>query len=275
MLEVIPANLARGVQLAGLRGTFGRGVPTRALIAFWTPDSHESSGVRGVWLAAQRDDGLPEGAIRDLLLDVLPSYRAGPNGPVSQCCPVCGGASPGWAATADGRPVCPTHLAELWERLAQRWFRAAQVVSCPRCGRSASFLWSQGGGIFCSRCLVSSLSTDESTSHWILTAFSPLPSEMQGELRIFREAWRWVSVCLRCGSSEIRIRRILLDFPKVSGPVYPLWEMDKKDRTPGAELRRWRQLQIYTQGFMRVTLECPQCGYLERELPGVGSGPVE
>ncbi len=271
MIEVIPANLARGIQLVGTREISGRRVPTRVLMAFRAPEQQPSL-VRGVWLDSERPDDLPASAVRDLVLDALPLSGVGTVGAGSRGCPVCGEAAVGMAMMGDGRPICITHLAELWEETGRGWFPASDCVSCPRCGRSVTFLWAQQGRTLCSHCLGSAISGGEPPTRWVVTAFPPLPSEMRGDLRIFAQAWRWISVCLRCGSPDIRVRRILLDFPKVTGPVYPLWEMDKKDRTPGAELRRWRQLHIYTQGFMRVTLECPQCGYLERELPGVGFG---
>jgi hypothetical protein len=40
------------------------------------------------------------------------------------------------------------------------------------------------------------------------------------------------------------------------------------EREPDAEARRQRQLEIYERGLLKVTIECPQCGYLEREFVG-------
>lgn len=272
MIEVIPANLSRGIQLVGVRGGSGRRAPTRVLVAFRSPQYQPATLVRGVWLDSERSDDLPTAAVRDLVLDALPLPGVATNEAGSKGCPVCGKTTMGMAMTGDGHPVCMTHLGELWEQTARGWFPSSNCIPCPRCNRPITFLWEEEGRKLCSHCLASALSGKDSPIQWVVTAFPPLPSEMEGDLRIFREAWRWISVCLRCGSSDVRVRRILLDFPKVTGPVYPLWEIGQKDRNPGAELRRWRQLQIYTQGFMRVTLECPQCGYLERELPGVGFG---
>jgi hypothetical protein len=66
-----------------------------------------------------------------------------------------------------------------------------------------------------------------------------------------------------------------MDFPRTTSPLYPLWEIRQGDRTPEGEQRRARQLEIFTKGLMRVTLECPQCGYLEREMPGLALDPGE
>ncbi len=272
MIEVIPACLARGIQLVRVGGFSGNRVPISVLMAFRAPDHHPPILLRGVWLDPERSDDLPPAAVRDLVLDALPLPGGGTNEAGFKCCPVCGEATVGMAMTADGRPICMNHLPELWEQAARGWSPVSNCIPCPRCGRSVTLLWAEEGRMFCSHCLASALPGEGPSTQWVVTGFPPLPPEMEGDLRIFREAWRWISVCLRCGSTDVRVRRILLDFPKVTGPVYPLWETGKTDRNPGAELRRWRQLQIYTQGFMRVTLECPQCGYLERELPGVGFG---
>jgi DNA-directed RNA polymerase subunit RPC12/RpoP len=92
------------------------------------------------------------------------------------------------------------------------------------------------------------------------------------DLRLFMEAWRRIEACERCGSRAIRIRRLLLDFPRAQGPLYPLWEIRRGDQTAEDELRRGKQLLAYTEGFLKVTVECPQCGYLEREFTGL-DGP--
>ena len=99
----------------------------------------------------------------------------------------------------------------------------------------------------------------------------PLPAGGAGELRAFVEAWRRVGSCQRCGSKAIRIRRLLLDFPRARGPLLPLWELSKTDMLPERALLRERQLRVFTQGLLCVTLECPQCGYMEREFPGFGA----
>jgi hypothetical protein len=74
--------------------------------------------------------------------------------------------------------------------------------------------------------------------------------------------------CERCGAERIRIRKITLDFPKSQGPVYPLWEVSPEDRSREADHHRQRQLEAYTRGFMRITVECPHCGFMQREFPG-------
>lgn len=270
MIEVIPANLARGIQLVGVQEISGRRAPTSVLVAFRSPEYNPSILVRGVWLDSERTDDLPAAAVRDLVLEALPLPGGWTKDTGFECCPVCGGGTEGMAMTGDGRPICMTHLPVLLEQTARGCSSRSSCIACPSCGRSVTLLWAEGGRILCSHCLASILSGEGSPTQWVVTGFPPLPPEMRGDLRIFREAWRWITVCLRCGCSDVRVRRIQLDFAKAMGPVYPLWEIGQKERTPGAELRRWRQLQIYTQGFMRVTLECPHCGYLERELPGVG-----
>jgi hypothetical protein len=116
-------------------------------------------------------------------------------------------------------------------------------------------------------CISRALIAPERPDLWILVGGPPLPESAVGDMRVFLAVWKRLCQCERCGSKGIRVRKILVDLPRTRGPLYPLWEIGPEDRSAEAELRRTRQLEIYTRGAVRATLECPECGYLEREFP--------
>lgn len=140
---------------------------------------------------------------------------------------------------------------------------------CPKCGLEGVLCW-EGRG-YCTRCLVGEIRQLPGLARWILVGGPALPGRGEGELGAFLEAWRRVGACPRCGSKSIRLRRLLMDFPKAQAPIFPIWELTKEDMKPERIMLRERQLRAFTEGLMRVTVECPQCGYMDLEFPGLES----
>jgi len=270
MIEILPGDIARGIQLVGLDISEGHRVPSRALLAERMAQTQGPLRLRALWLETGPPAPVPVGALRDLVSEGLPATSPPRRGaPVSSRCPICGEDAPSRVLAQDRGPVCPRHFADLWLRQCLAGLPASLPGSCPACGNATPLLWKEEGGERCTDCLAAALLQTDMPAHWILRGGTPLPEGALGDLRVFLEAWKRVPACERCGSQGIRIRKILVDFPRARGPLYPLWEIRRDDRSVESEKRRRRQLQAYTEGVLGVTLECPQCGYLEREFPGV------
>jgi hypothetical protein len=244
--------------------------PVRVLLAFQPPFPENSTRLHGFWLGPPCEPPVPSGLLRDLVSECLspaklPLSRSLPMGD----CPVCGAVPLARILTPEGRPVCPAHLADLWTRRSLGHGVQLAEGKCPHCGENASLLWEDAQQPRCVRCLCREVLEEGIVSQWIWVGEKPLALGALEDLRLLVEAWRRVGSCERCGSQTIRIRRVLLDFPRAQGPLYPVWEMRRNDMNPEGESRRVRQLRVYTEGVLRATVECPQCGYLEREFTGL------
>jgi|Deesub1362B_J571_1020462.scaffolds.fasta_scaffold09157_2 hypothetical protein len=271
MIEILPDSLSQGVQVVGLRRVSQRWRPVRILLAFETPERDEGRRLREIWIQGGPQAPFPLEALEDLLMDGSKASIP-PNGKAlsQRGCPICNEKTARGVFTPEGRTLCRGHLWLAWDKaLADGGRPAERPPPCPLCREPSLVLWSDGSSCLCTRCLVKRRIPQDSSWKWIFHGGKVLPWGMRGELRIFLGLWSQNPPCERCGSPHLRIRKIALDFPKMPGPLYPLWEIFRNDRTEEGEARRMRQLRAYTQGLIRAVVECPQCGYLEREWPDV------
>lgn len=268
MIEILSSELSQCIQLVGLGQEKGRWVPKSLLFAFREDLDQGRLRLRPAWLRS--GPGVPQGALEDLASEwSLKSISRGP-APASKRCPMCGASAGGRLITSEGQPLCAEHLAPAWEERLVAASGGAGEELCGACGLGAMVLWHGKNALpRCTRCFVQGVQDSTRTSRWMVVGGPALPPGALGEIRVFLKAWRLVESCERCGSRSIRIRRLLLDFPKAHAPLYPLWELRREDLGPEKARLRERQVRIFTQGLLSVTLECPQCGYMEREFEGV------
>ncbi len=266
MIEILPENLSKFIQLIGLQEVAkGRYVPRRVLFA------ESKQGLKHIeprWL--QYSPEVSAEVISDLVgelivegpkLGHLPWHRPRPAFQLGEHSLI-------WARTSD-EPHDVDELLRLWEAVLMDGENCEREITCPNCGRVAPILWKAAG---CTGCLVRRLNSESGSWRWIAIGAPPLLRKDLMDLKVFLWAWDKVGCCPRCGSRNIRMRRIFLDFPKTRGPILPLWEMDKGDLRPEVQLRRETQLRAFTRGVMRATVECPQCGFMEMEFIGDQEG---
>jgi hypothetical protein len=268
MIEILPSEISRAIQWVGLDLVKGEVRPACALLAIRRGESGGARRLHGIWAGPGKDVALVGPALADLVMDGAGGSRpvdgkgAGP-----RRCAVCGGEASSRLLLSGVDAACAEHMADVWtRRLAPHAGKAA--APCPECGESWPVLWHEGGRDRCPRCLAAALLQGHPLRRWALLGGPPGPPESLADLRLFGEVWKRIFMCERCGSRGIRLRKIWAEFPRSSGPIYPLWASGRWDAAPEAEAHRRQQLLAYTQGLVRVILECPQCGYLERELPG-------
>lgn len=267
MIEILPGNLSRGIQLVGLRRERDRWVARSILIAFRKDWVGGGMLFRPAWLIAGL--GVPSEAIEDLALE-WPLDKGLPRKAltITGGCPICGALASEGFVTNDSRSICSRHLTEVWEDKILAGSAFPGEGTCHVCGGGSPVLWQPRGPFpTCTRCLLEGRQLPE-CERWMVLGGEGIPMGAKGELGILLRAWKLVGGCHRCGSKSIRMRRLSLDLPRATGPVYPLWELRREDVEPHRSRLRERQLRIFTQGLLKVTFECPQCGYLEREFQG-------
>ena len=280
MLEILPETLFKGIQIIGLTGPHGEHVAQKALLAFKPGSGPEKTLLNGLWIEYEPVGNLLGSVLRNLNRSTdkknlyhqiqKKSFAANEN------CPVCKKRPEVSLIEAYGRYLCPEHLSVYWLQMLQRHLGIEEGdVSgiCGKCSEPSPVLLKIDGSLQCLKCLSEAVLGDQTITQWVFKAGPPTPMEGSNELHIFQDACDRVQYCLRCGSKAIRIHRIILDFPKAGTPIYPVWETSRRDYTPEEEDRRLRQIRIYSKGLMSVTIECPQCGYLTREFPGVDLSP--
>ena len=280
MLEILPETLFKGIQIIGLAGSTGEQVAQKALLAFRPDNGSDAALLNGVWIEHEPNGNLLGGVLRNL-------YRAADKKNLYQqmqkqsfaaneTCPVCKKKPDVPRIEAYGRYLCPEHMPVYWLQMLERHLGLQKETSsgmCEICSQPSPVLLKIDGSTQCLKCLSETVLSDNGISRWVFKAGPPTPMEGSNELQIFEDACNKIRHCLRCGSKAVRIHRIILDFPKAGTPIYPVWETQRRDYTPEEEERRLRQLRIYSKGLMSVTIECPQCGYLTREFPGVDLSP--
>jgi transposase-like protein len=271
MIDILPSELSKGIQLVGLEGAEGNWHPSMALLCLRRLDAGGPLELDCHWIESKPRGDLPAEAMQDLVLEGIQSRPQTPRRP--DACPSCGKRISSGVFSYYGSPVCPEHVADLWTRNLLVNFQAKAMIHCPQCGDDTAIIWHGQGTSSCTACLVSRLDREEASRRWVLMSGIPLGQEALGDLQIFRGVRQRIEACTRCRSKQIRIRKIRVDFPKASPPLYPLWEVFDTDRTADVEKQRGRQLEIYTQGLLKVTLECPQCGYMDLEFPGFDLKP--
>lgn len=267
MIEILPESLSRFIQLIGLQEVGrGRYLPKKLLFARRLENKN--------FLEAKWLEHSPQVPIEVILNLVAEWIGEEPKGGALKSSPPRVTLEPGQ------RPLIwipfQMELHEMedfllyWEKILMSGREdGGRKAPCPNCGSQAYVLWKDLG---CTRCLLNGLRDEYSSWKWILIGASPLMRRDLMDIQIFLWAWGKIEVCPRCSSRKIRLRRIFLDFPKTRGPVVPLWNMAKEDLRLETMLIRERQLRAFTRGIMRVTFECPQCGFMEMEFLGEEEG---
>ncbi|MEJ5376541.1 MAG: hypothetical protein WHX93_08175 [bacterium] len=268
MVEILSCELSKAIQLVGFVEKDTRLVPVRVLFALSQDGAWGDFTLRGLWLTCANT--VPLEALEDLVSECLPgSWKKIPPVGTGKCA-LCGRPGQRQIVTSQGRNVCWEHLGCLWEEiLVTQAARGSISGNCAKCGLAGVVLWGEKG--HCTRCMVEDLRGFSQVTQWVLLGGSPMPARGQKELVAFLEAWRRVGACPRCGSRAIRVRRLVMDFPRAKGPLYPLWDLTREDMKPERMLLRDRQLRLFTEGLMRATVECAQCGYMDLEYPGLES----
>lgn len=246
----------------------GRVVPSRVLFAFREDAGYLGCGVRGLWIGS--GGSFPVEALQDLVWEWFPgSGRKTLPVPAGRCV-VCNGRGNHGVVSIDGQSICWEHLPFYWEELLAAQAGGMNISGrCPKCGLEGVFFWGKRG--YCTSCMVNEIRNLPTLGRWVLVGGATLPARGEGELRAFLEAWRKVGACPRCCSKAIRVRRLIMDFPRAKAPIFPLWELTRQDMEPERIMLRERQLRVFTEGLLRVTVECPQCGYMDLEYPGLES----
>lgn len=266
MIEILSSELSQAIQLVGLLEQEGRFVPSRVLLALREDADCLGFGVRGLWIGS--GGSVPVEALQDLVWEWLPGPGRKNLPVLTGKCVVCNRTGNHGVVSVEGQSICWEHLACYWEELLSAQAGGIGISQrCPQCGLEGVFFWGARG--YCTRCLVNEIKNLPALARWILVGGSALPGRGKGELTAFLEAWRKVGACPRCGSKAIRVRRLIMDFPKAKSPVFPIWELTRQDMRPERIMLRERQLRVFTQGLLRVTVECPQCGYMDLEYPGL------
>ncbi len=268
MIEILSSELSQAIQLVGLLRQGKRLVPSRVLFAIVEEKGQGEKIPRGLWLVSNSLVSV------EALEDLVREWYQGPGEKACLVqagkCSVCGVELDKAVGSIAGRTLCWEHLAGVWEELLVAQLGGGWTPGrCAGCGLEGVFCWEDRG--YCTRCLVQTIRNLPGPQRWILVAGPPLPGRGKGELRAFLEAWRRVGACPRCASRAIRVRRLLMDFPRAQGPLFPVWEITRQDMSPERIMWRERQLRVFTEGLLRVTVECPQCGYMDLEFPGAGS----
>lgn len=260
------------MQLVGLLESYGRQLPIAIFFAFHPTDVRPESPLmlEGLWVEEDPSRPYLQDALLDLLLEkgqFRPREMGTRRSPGT--CPVCGKETAGGRFyTHEGLPLCPRHMGEQWERNLSPWVSGRSHKSCTCCKRASALLWLRPQGSICTRCLADRVMEVPGVLRWVLFQEPPLEGGRRLDLALFLEAWRLVSRCSRCGSRRIRIRKVSWEFPRALGPILPLWESTHKESPYHVESDRQRQLEIYTHGMLKASVECPQCGYSVREFLG-------